>query len=113
MERNFTINGIITDANQLIMYYTLTNPNGIEDRNHDFFRFSKITGFLTNSNAESGTSILNEDHTEIKGTMSFEPVSPFSKKLTLHFWQPLQNGQMTERSISIPYNPNKAMANRD
>ena len=103
------IEGIMTDANQLIMYYTLSNPNGIEDSNSDPFRLSRITGFLTNSNVESGTSIINEDHTEIKGTMSFEPVSPFAKKLTLHYWQQLQNNQMREGSISFPYNPNEAM----
>ncbi len=103
------INGMMTDANQSIVYYTLTNPNGIDDRKSDFFRPAKVTGFLTNSAVVSGTSLMNEDHTEIKGTMSFEPVSPFSKKLTFHFWQHLQNNQMTERSISFPYNPNKAM----
>ena len=105
-----TINGIISDSNQLVVYYTLSNPNGIDDSLNENFRISRISGFLTNSNAESGTSLLNDDDTEIKGTMSFEPVSPFSKKLKLHFWQPLQNDQMIEGSISIPYNPNKAMA---
>lgn len=104
------INGLISDSNQLVVYYTLSNPKGIDDTLSDNFRLSRISGFLTNSNAEGGTSLMNDDHTEIKGTLSFEPVSPFSKKLNLHFWQHLQNDQMTEGSIAIPYNPNKAMA---
>ncbi|MEH7253429.1 DUF4179 domain-containing protein [Neobacillus niacini] len=104
------INGIISDSNQLVVYYTLSNPKGIDDSLSENFRISRISGFLTNSNAEGGMSLLNDDDTEIKGKMSFEPVSPFSKKLKLYFWQPLQNDQMIESNIAIPYNPNKAMA---
>jgi hypothetical protein len=105
-----TINGIIADANQFIMYYTLTNPNGLEDMSVDAFRPSKISGFLTDSNVVSGTSLINEEHTVIKGQMSFDCVNPFSKKLTLHFWQQLvENGQMSEGTVTFPYNPNEAM----
>lgn len=102
-----TIDGIMTDANQLIMYYTLSNPNGIEESMS--INPASITGFLTNSNAVSGTSLMNDDQTVMKGSMSFEPVSPFSKKLTLHFGEYLQNNRMIENSISFLYNPNKAM----
>lgn len=105
-----TINGIMADANQFIMYYTLTNPNGLEDMSTDAFRPSKISGFLTDSNVVSGTALINEEHTEIKGQMSFDSVNPFSKKLTLHFWQQLvENGQMSEGTVTFPYNPNEAM----
>ena len=38
---DFIINGIITDANQLILYYTLTNPNGIDEHTEMSFRPSK------------------------------------------------------------------------
>lgn len=103
------INGIMTDANQLIMYYTLSNPNGIGEQQGDHFRLSKISGFLTDSNVGGGSSLFNADHTEMKGTMSFDSVSPFSKKLTLHFWQLLQNGQMAEGTLTFPYNPNAAL----
>jgi hypothetical protein len=105
-----TLNGIMADANQFIMYYTLTNPKGLEDMSVDAFRPTKISGFLTDSNVVSGTSLINEEHTEIKGTMSFDSVNPFSKKLTLHFWQQLvENGQMSEGTVTFPYNPNEAM----
>lgn len=103
------IEGMMSDANQLIMYYTLTNPNGLEERNGDLFRPSRISGFLTNSNVESGVSIIDEDHTEIKGTIAFEPVSPFAKKITLYYWQLLENNQMSEESISLPYHPDEVM----
>ncbi|GIN97274.1 hypothetical protein J6TS1_31440 [Siminovitchia terrae] len=105
---DFTINGIITDSNQLVMYYTLSNQKGLDDDTSDLFQPSAITGFLTDSNVESNTFMLSYDGTEIKGTMSFEPVSPFSKKLTLHYWD-MNKEQMKEKSISFPYKPNKAM----
>lgn len=103
-----TINGIMADANQFIVYYTLTNPKGL-DETEDQFRPFKIDGFLTNSNVASGVSLMNEAQTEIKGTMTFDSVSPFSKKLTLHYWEPLENGQMSEGTITFPYHPNQAM----
>ncbi|MFN7251399.1 MAG: DUF4179 domain-containing protein [Anaerobacillus sp.] len=105
-----TINGIMADANRTILYYTLTNRNGIEDAyDYNLFRPSKITGFFTDADWSSGTAILGEDGTELKGTYDFEAVSPFSKTLTLHYWQQLENGVSKEESITFPYNPNKAM----
>ncbi|WP_019637047.1 DUF4179 domain-containing protein [Paenibacillus fonticola] len=104
-----TIDGIMSDANQLILYYTLRNPKGIEDAMGGIFNPEQITGFLTNSNVHSGTSLINEDHTEIKGMRTFKPVSPFAKQLTLHYREQLQNNQGKDGSISFPYDPNKAM----
>lgn len=104
---DFIINGIMTDANQFILYYTLKNPKGIdEDMSFDL---SKLTGFLTNSYGVSGTVVMNPDQTELKGSMSFEPVSPFSKTLTLHFTQQLENNQMTSQTISFSYHPDQAL----
>src|SRR5699024_8515891 len=58
---------------------------------------------------ESGTSLMNEDYTEVKGMYTFESVSPFSKKLTLNFSQELHNGRLLDESISFSYKPNQAM----
>lgn len=105
----FIINGIITDVNQMVMFYTLTNPNGIDDHTFHHFRPTRITGAFTNSIAGSGTALINDENTEMKGTMSFESVNPFAKKLTLHYWQPSQNDRMIEGTVSFHYNPNKAL----
>jgi hypothetical protein len=103
------IDGIMTDENQLILYYTMRNLDGLEGYDAGFFSSFNITGFLTKSHHMSGTSIMNEDQTEIKVIDTFEPVSPFAKKLTLNYRQDLQNGQWLDDSISFSYNPNKAM----
>lgn len=105
---SLTIDGIMADENQIVLYYTLNNPDGLRDDVEMFSPFN-ITGFLTKSHHVSGTSITNEARTEIKGVDTFEPVSPFSKKLTLNYKQHLQSGQWVEDSISFSYKPNKAM----
>ncbi|WP_068775562.1 DUF4179 domain-containing protein [Paenibacillus sp. FJAT-26967] len=104
-----TINGVISDANQLNLYYTFTNPNGLSNDTVSFFTPNRLRGYLTNSSSRGGVSDINDNHTEIKGTMNFDSVSPFAKELTLHFWETHQNGERKERSITFPYNPNRAL----
>jgi len=104
-----TINGIMSDENRMIVYYIITRQKGLQDSSRDIFQPQKITGFFTSSHYEGGGGMFNETRTEYKGTMDFEPVSPFSKKLTLHYWESTENGQLKEESISFPYDPNKAM----
>ncbi|RXJ02433.1 DUF4179 domain-containing protein [Anaerobacillus alkaliphilus] len=96
-----TINGIMTDANRTIIYYTLTNPKGL-DLDHDYFRVGSITGLFTNASVISTTWSLSDSGTEIKGTMDFEPVSPFAKTLTV-------NLREHDEGISFPYNPKLAL----
>lgn len=106
---DFTINGIIADANQLVMYYTLFNPQGL-DQSHEPIRLESISGFWTKSHPASGTSVMNEQQTEMKGMMTFDSVSPFAKKLTLHYMQmPYSAEQMSAGAITFAYNPNQAL----
>ncbi|WP_223701648.1 DUF4179 domain-containing protein [Sutcliffiella deserti] len=103
------IDGMMTDDNQLILYYTLNNPDGLGDLSNSHFSPTKITGFLTNSMVQGGTAIINEEGTEVKGTMHFENVSAFSKKLTVHFTQTQSNGHLKAEELTFPYNPNLAL----
>ena len=101
--------GIIADANQLVMYYTLYNPHGL-DQSHEPIRLDSINGFLTKSYPASGTSVMNEEQTEIKGIITFDSVNPFAKKLTLHYMQmPYSAEQMSPGTLTFPYNPNQAL----
>ncbi|WP_445491400.1 DUF4179 domain-containing protein [Niallia sp. 03133] len=108
-DTKLTINGIMADTNRTILYYTLANTNGLEEDYSDSFSLSKLTGFLTNSNYSSGEGIFNKERTEFKGIADFESVSPFSKKLTLHYWRYAENGQGKEEKISFSFDPAKAM----
>jgi len=104
-----TIHGLMADENRMIVYYSLFNPNGIEDEYHNLFNPQKLTGFLTNAMFSSSQGLLNEDGTELKGMMDFEPPSPFSKELTLHYYQYSEHNEMRKGEITFPYNPAKAM----
>ncbi|MBB4825024.1 hypothetical protein HNO89_002250 [Sporosarcina luteola] len=99
-----TVDGIMTDANQLILYYTLSNVKDMEG-----ITFGKITGFLTDSDQGAGTWTFNEKQSEIKGQLFFDPVSPFAKKLTLEATKLAEDGQSITCIMSFPYDPNQAM----
>ncbi|WP_191557463.1 DUF4179 domain-containing protein [Metabacillus idriensis] len=105
----FELNGVMADGNQFVMFYTLSNPAGMNDDSIYEMNPARITGLFTNSHSEYGTSQLNETGTELKGILSFEPVSPFSKELTLHFSHLTEIGQLKEEKLTFPFNPNKAM----
>ncbi|MGP1908865.1 DUF4179 domain-containing protein [Metabacillus sp. JX24] len=102
-----TINGAMADENQFVLYYTMANENGLPS-DADLSP-ARISGLFTQSQAESGTSQLNDDATELKGILFFEPVSPFSNDLTLHFSEQMKNGSIKESALTFPYQPNKAL----
>ncbi|MFC4402469.1 DUF4179 domain-containing protein [Gracilibacillus xinjiangensis] len=98
----FTIDGVIVDDNQLVMFYTLESPQSIEDHpQYDHFP-NKLTGFLTNSLHESGVGEISEDGRVMKGTHSYEPPNGFAKKLTAEFFD-------TNKTLTFSYDPAKAM----
>lgn len=105
-----TVNGIMSDENQFILYYTLSNPNGLADEDMNRFLPARIKGFRTDSRMQTGNSELSKDRTETKGVLTYEPVSPLAKKLTLSYWEDLPNGgQRQEGHLTFPYHPDEAM----
>ncbi|WP_176444936.1 DUF4179 domain-containing protein [Paenibacillus herberti] len=108
-----TINRLMSDANQLIVYYTLRNSDGlkVEDHAPDSIDFhpTRVKGLLTDSDSTGGSSRFNENKTEYKGYHEFTPVSPFSKKLTMQFWIEFNDGTRKLENITFTYDPNKAL----
>lgn len=98
----FTIDGIIVDKNQLIMFYTLESPSSIVKNTEYDHQPINITGFLTNASHESGMGEVSEDEKVIRGTHSFETPNGFAKELTVHFHE-------TTETLTFSYNPEKAM----
>ncbi|QHW29911.1 DUF4179 domain-containing protein [Paenibacillus rhizovicinus] len=112
-----TINGVIADDNAFLMYYTIDLPEGQTFKIEDASRFDiyKIKGFLTDSHSTEGGSNFNKDRTQLQGIQKFEPVSPFSRTLTVEFSEWLEAGT-TEKAgkkatypISFKFEANKAM----
>lgn len=105
----FIVSGVMADANQIILYYAFRNPDGIDEQTQQYFRLTRLTGFLTNSYANWGTTTMNDEQTELVGSLSFESVSPFAKKLTLHYSEQKEDNSVVDGSLSFPYHPNKAI----
>ncbi|SES05953.1 protein of unknown function [Gracilibacillus ureilyticus] len=98
----FTIDGVIVDDNQLVMFYTMESPQSIEEHPELDHQPTRITGFLTDSNHESGVGEISEDGKVMKGTHSFEPPNGFAKELTVEFF-------FTSDTLTFSYDPSKAM----
>lgn len=96
------LDGLLTDENQSILYYTVKNPKGVVEESY----FDMIRGPWTKAFATYGTTSENEDGTEIKGIQAFEAVSPFAKELTLEY---RYNEGTEQEEITFPYNPKLAM----
>ncbi|MBV6714828.1 DUF4179 domain-containing protein [Paenibacillus chitinolyticus] len=107
----FTINGVIADDNVFTLYYTIDRPAGTEYTDEDFIRyhFSNLKGFLTDSNSRGGGGNPGKDKSQFVGVHQFEPVSPFSRTLTLTFNERLDNGERVSYPISFDFDANKAM----
>lgn len=105
-----TINGLMSDENQFILYYTLSNPNGL--RSYDGFEFIGITGFQTDSDfiISGATTGPTGGVTETKGYVAVNSVSPLAKELTLSYWYKLpESDQRREGQITFPYRPDEAL----
>lgn len=99
----YTIEGVMTDDNQIVIYYTAETEDGyITDMDKDI-QPTHLTGLLTNSSHEYGMGNISEDGKTIKGTHSFAPPNGFAKQLTLHFLH-------TEETLTFSYDPSKALA---
>jgi len=105
-----TVDGIMSDENQLIVYYTLSHPSGLANGDTSLITPIGIKGYRTDSHMQSGSSGPSQDRTEIKGIFTFDPVSPFAKKLTLSYWD--ESGPGSERHqahLTFSYHPDEAM----
>ncbi|MCR8842650.1 DUF4179 domain-containing protein [Paenibacillus sp. SC116] len=105
-----TINGVMADDNVFLMYYTIDRPAGIEFTDDDFRRygFENVKGFLTNSKSKGGSGGDGKNKSQFEGTARFEPVSPFSRTLTVTFYEWI-NEERVFYPISFKFEANKAM----
>ncbi|WP_338112666.1 DUF4179 domain-containing protein [Paenibacillus dendritiformis] len=106
-----TINGVIADDNVFRMYYTIDRPAGTEYTDYDFVRYSfeRVKGFLTDSAPLGGGGNPGKNKSQFVGDIEFEPVSPFSRTLTLTFNEWLDNGEKISYPLSFEFEANKAM----
>lgn len=106
-----TIQGVIADDNVFRMYYTLDWPEGTKKPDSIFSRYSfdRVKGFLTDSQHRGGGGGPGQNKNQYIGDAEFEPVSPFSRTLTLTFTEWLDNGEKISYPITFAFEANKAM----
>lgn len=107
-----TVNGVISDDNAFLMYYTIERASGSVYDEHGSHRYHPLflKGFMTNSNPNHGSGgLAGDDERKYQGIYRFDPVSPFSKTLTVTFREWLDNGKPAEHSITFDFEANKAM----
>lgn len=89
-----TIDGVMADANQFLLFYT------VDDANWDS-SFVELNGFFVNRYAQSQVGLAADDASGWKYIARFEPVHGFAKKLTVSF------GALGD--ITFPYKANEAL----
>ncbi|MWV42707.1 DUF4179 domain-containing protein [Paenibacillus sp. HJL G12] len=106
-----TLDGVIADDNALSVYYSIDRQSGSVYGDNYSTRYSvdRIQGFLTDSTLRSGGGNHNSDQTHFDGVGKFEPVSPFTRTLTVTFSAILDNGKRAIYPIRFKYEANKAM----
>ncbi|MEK3903110.1 DUF4179 domain-containing protein [Paenibacillus sp. FSL R7-0179] len=107
----FTVKDVIADDNNLLMHYSIQYPPGQVFKETDFsnYSFSNIKGLFTDSAPTGGSGDFNPDKTGFEGVYKFEPVSPFSRKLTVNLNAKLTTGERIQFPVSFKYDPNLAM----
>lgn len=107
-----TINGVIADDNAFSIYYTIDRLEGsvYTDSGSNRYGVQDIKGFMTDSDARGGSGKYSEDdETHFEGINEFEPVSPFSRTLTVTFYEWKDDGERLSYPVSFKYEANKAM----
>ncbi|MEW9122614.1 MAG: DUF4179 domain-containing protein [Thermotaleaceae bacterium] len=104
-----TIEGIMVDHSQLLLFYTIRDPKGkIEDADLHMVHYNT---WLGGYHINSGQGILSEDNKEIKNIATFDPPKAFTK--TLRFSFPLRHEENYEEGvITVQLDRRKAMGFR-
>ena len=96
-----TIEGLMSDSNQLLVYYKVEQPEPTEHLN---VTLDRLTWLFKTYYSSSSYAIHSNDGT-YNGIATFEPISGFSKRLTLR----LLDANYKSYELPITYNANAAL----
>lgn len=102
-----TLDGIMVDDNQLLLFYTEKNPEGNIDEK-GIRSFMSINGLLGSLRSQGGRGITNAEVTETKWIVNFESPYFFQKKFKWEF-QIITEGKIETGEISFTLDRSKAM----
>ncbi len=102
-----SLDGVMVDDNQLLVFYTMKDPKGNIDRS-DLHLDLELKGIGGIMHTDSGQGETNDEKTEIKWSVSFEPPNLLQKNL--NFILKLSDGNIKdEGNINFTLDRNKAM----
>lgn len=101
-----TVNGVIADANQTILFYTYDAQDGIDNYDLSNYRLHYIEGTESFAKSSGGSSFMEKTETEEKGIAKFEPINSIEKKLKLKIWD---SKKEEHKEVTFNYDPNKTM----
>lgn len=105
-----TVERVIADDNAFTMHYSIDRPKGEEISSYSSrYRVEGIKGFMTDSIIKEGSGGYSEDTGKFMGTYRFEPISPFSRNLTVNFYESMDNAKPVPYPISFKFDASKAM----
>ncbi|EGW40220.1 hypothetical protein DOT_1865 [Desulfosporosinus sp. OT] len=102
-----TLDGVMLDSNQLLLFSTLKDPAGKVDQG-DMMPRMTIKGLIGEYMENNSTGQIGADKTEIKSVTSFAPPKFFEKKLTLTVSM-IEKGTMDNGNIPFTLDRNTAM----
>ncbi|MHB8077103.1 DUF4179 domain-containing protein [Desulfosporosinus fructosivorans] len=104
---SLTVDYVVLDENQLLMFYTVNDPSGHVDEDN-ISPIMSLKAFWGEYHFQNSQGTMNEEKTEMKYLASFEPPMLFEKNLTLKF-SLRQQGREVPAEISFTVNRNTAM----
>ena len=114
-EVSVTIDYVMLDENQLLLFYTVKDPKGKVDDNN-ISSITSINGFRKEYIFRSSIGHINEELTEIKNIASFDSPWFFDKKLTFRFSHEVQGKNepaeidfILDRKIAMGYTLKKSI----
>jgi hypothetical protein len=103
-----TLDGIMVDDNQLLLFYTEKKADGNIDENTMSSSIMTIKGFMGNLEVSSGQGQENDEGNEIKWIMKFESPQFYQKKFKWRF-EIIQDGKIEIGEIPFTLDRSKAM----
>lgn len=104
-----TLDGVMVDDNQLLAFYTIKDPNG-KAEDILFTPITSMDGIFGENYMIGGHGETNEESTETKCIMSFDPPHFFERKITWNF--ALVGDEKKEKGeITFTLDRKKAMGN--
>lgn len=104
---SLTIDYVLLDENQLLLFYSVADPAGHVDENK-ISPFMYYKGFWGKYELQNAQGEINDAKTEIKSIASFQPPTPFEKNLTFYFSE-TKEGREETAEINFTLNRNTAL----